>query len=160
MMTNSVSSAGSGWPRLSGSETLVYIYLLHLIPDGPGTTPPLVAPVPAAPEDGGFGFRLNSLLSQVVTGTTADLANQGVADTLRISRSGRSAFVIAYAVANLDDVSQGKSPIILQVPVCAIRVLRMIEGGMHTRLRPARLLLPDPTICTSKKRRVRAILSS
>ena len=65
------------------------------MPDGPGTAPPLVARVPAAPEDGGFGLLLNSLLNQFVNGTTADLANQGVADTLRISRSGRSAFVIA-----------------------------------------------------------------
>lgn len=79
------------------------------MPDGPGTAPPLVAPVPAPPEDGGFGFLLNSLRNQLVNGITADLANQGVADTLRISRSGRSALVIAYAVANLDDVSQKKS---------------------------------------------------
>ena len=32
----------------------------------------------------------------------ATLANQGVAETLRITLSGNSAFVIAYAVANLE----------------------------------------------------------
>ncbi len=130
------------------------------MPDGPGTAPPLVAPVPAAPEDGGFGFLLNSLLNQFVNGTTADLANQGVADTLRISRSGRSAFVIAYAVANLDDVSQRTSPVIPQFSMCAIKVLELIDGRMHTQLRSAHLLLRGPTICTLKTRRGRAILSS
>lgn len=139
---------------------MVQIHLLHLMADGPETAPPLVAPVPAPPEDGGFGFLLNSLPNQFVNGITADLANQGVADTLRISRSGRSAFVIAYAVANLDEVSQRLSLVIPHLHVCAIKKLRPINGGMHTRLRSAHLLLPDPTIYTSKKRRARAILFS
>lgn len=77
------------------------------MPDVPCTTPPPVAPVPAAPEEGGFEFLRKSRLNQFVNGTTADLANQGVADTLTISRSGRSALVIAYAVASLKGVSHG-----------------------------------------------------
>ena len=65
-----------------------------------------MAPVPAAPEEGGFGFLRMVLLNQAVKGTRADRANQGVADTLRMSRSGRSALVMAYAVANLSPVSE------------------------------------------------------
>lgn len=41
------------------------------------------------------------LLIRLVDGTMATLANQGVAETLRINLSGNNAFVIAYAVANL-----------------------------------------------------------
>lgn len=48
-----------------------------------------------------FGFLTNILLTTLVEGTIAILANQGVAHTLRINRNGNKAFVIAYAVANL-----------------------------------------------------------
>lgn len=41
------------------------------------------------------------LLIRLVDGTMATLANQGVAETLRINLSGNNAFVIAYAVASL-----------------------------------------------------------
>ena len=41
------------------------------------------------------------LLIRLVDGTMAILANQGVAETLRINLRGNNAFVIAYAVATL-----------------------------------------------------------
>lgn len=59
-----------------------------------GVTPPAFAPVPAAPAVG-FGFLLKILLMVFVEGIMAILANQGVAQMLRISRKGRSAFVMA-----------------------------------------------------------------
>ena len=46
-------------------------------------------------------FRVNMLLIRLVDGTMATLANQGVAQTLRINLRGNNAFVIAYAVATL-----------------------------------------------------------
>ena len=42
------------------------------------------------------------LLIRLVDGTMAILANQGVAETLRINLRGNNAFVIAYAVATLE----------------------------------------------------------
>ena len=42
------------------------------------------------------------LLIRLVDGTMATLANQGVAETLRINLRGNNAFVIAYAVATLE----------------------------------------------------------
>ena len=44
-------------------------------------------------------------LRYLVAGKTVHLANQGVSQTLNIIRSGNSAFVIAYAVANLIEQS-------------------------------------------------------
>lgn len=44
---------------------------------------------------------MNKFLIRLVDGTMATLANQGVAEILRISLSGNNAFVIAYAVASL-----------------------------------------------------------
>ena len=44
---------------------------------------------------------MNILLIKLVDGTMATLANQGVAQTLRINLNGNNAFVIAYAVASL-----------------------------------------------------------
>ena len=48
-----------------------------------------------------FFLLVNMLLIRLVDGTMATLANQGVAETLRINLRGNNAFVIAYAVANL-----------------------------------------------------------
>lgn len=48
-----------------------------------------------------FFLLVNKLFIRLVHRTMATLANHGVAETLRISLSGSSAFVIAYAVANL-----------------------------------------------------------
>lgn len=54
------------------------------------------------PEEGGFFPPLLKILfTTLVDGTMATLANQGVAETLIINRTGNKAFVIAYAVANL-----------------------------------------------------------
>ena len=44
---------------------------------------------------------LKTLFSPLVKGTTAIVANHGVAETLTINLTGINAFVIAYAVANL-----------------------------------------------------------
>ena len=118
-----------------------------------------MAPVPAAPEEGGFGFFLMVLLNQAVKGTRADRANQGVANTLRISRSGRSALVMAYAVANLSPVSES----LLQCLPRSARGSRcnpMRSRRMHTRRQLARLLRHGPTTYTSKSRHLPTILSS
>ena len=48
-----------------------------------------------------FFLLVNMLLIRLVDGTMATLANQGVAETLRINLRGNNAFVIAYAVATL-----------------------------------------------------------
>lgn len=48
-----------------------------------------------------FFLLVNKFLIRLVDGTMATLANQGVAEILRISLSGNNAFVIAYAVASL-----------------------------------------------------------
>ena len=48
-----------------------------------------------------FFLLVNMLLIRLVDGTMTTLANQGVAETLRINLRGNNAFVIAYAVANL-----------------------------------------------------------
>lgn len=52
-------------------------------------------------EPGFFPLTLKILFSPFVKGTTAILANQGVAETLTINLIGINALVIAYAVANL-----------------------------------------------------------
>ncbi|KAJ8604380.1 hypothetical protein MRB53_041824 [Persea americana] len=69
-----------------------------------GRAPPAVAPVPA--KIGGaltatLPFRDVMDLTSRVKGNIVHLANHGVPQTLRTSRSGSSAFVMAYAVANL-----------------------------------------------------------
>ena len=48
-----------------------------------------------------FFLLVNMLLIRLVDGTMATLANQGVAQTLRINLSGNNAFVIAHAVPSL-----------------------------------------------------------
>jgi len=69
-----------------------------------GTAPPATAPAPAA--DAGVAPALPTaplpvtLLITLVKGTTVQRANQGVNQTLPTNRTGRSAFVTAYAVAN------------------------------------------------------------
>ena len=79
-----------------------------------GTTPALEAPVPAT---GTVTFLLTprALFTEFMIGMTETLANHGVAHTVNMSRSGNSAFVMAYAVANLPShhVSQGPTPYIL-----------------------------------------------
>jgi len=57
------------------------------------STPPPVAPVPAAVDV--VFFRENRRRTRPNTGTVVNLANHGVPQTLRISRSGSSAFVTA-----------------------------------------------------------------
>lgn len=47
----------------------------------------------------------NALFTEFMIGMTETLANHGVAHTLNMSRSGNSAFVMAYAVANLPQPS-------------------------------------------------------
>lgn len=65
-------------------------------------TPAAVAPVPAALDSGNrLPFVANSRLTKLVDGTTATLANQGEAQTLKGILKGSKAFVIAYAAANL-----------------------------------------------------------
>jgi len=75
--------------------------------------PAPTAPVPAAAE----GTTLFPLLSiprkTLMKGITVTLANHGVAQTLKISRTGRSAFVIAYAVANLSHKPSGQPFVML-----------------------------------------------
>jgi len=48
-----------------------------------------------------FPLTPNALFKVFMIGITETLANHGVAHTLKMSRSGNSAFVMAYAVANL-----------------------------------------------------------
>ena len=48
-----------------------------------------------------FLLLVNMPLIRLVDGAMATLANQGVAETLRINLRGNNAFVIAYAVASL-----------------------------------------------------------
>ena len=55
----------------------------------------------ACDEAGGFGLRPTKRLKNVPERMTATRANHGVAQTDTTSLSGRSAFVIAQAVANL-----------------------------------------------------------
>ena len=76
-------------------QLLIICKSLHLLFRLQGIAPPAIAPVPPAPEDGGFGPFRKSLRSRFIAGTRVDRANQGVAHTLKISRSGSNALVIA-----------------------------------------------------------------
>ena len=61
-----------------------------------------VFPGPPEPDEGGFLPPFpKTLFTIFVKGTMAILANQGVAETLTTSLTGKRAFVTAYAVANL-----------------------------------------------------------
>lgn len=79
-------------------------------PEAPVLMPAAFVPVVETMGVTTFGFRRNRRPKAPVNGMMATRANQGVADTLTINRSGNNALVMAQAVANLEHTYISPTP--------------------------------------------------